>query len=117
MSRPRSGRGASGGAAGARPAAQRGVYVQTPKSDIYVALLGVALGAMIIGCLLLVLVLNRYGFSTKVSLGMGYKMLLQLCDHVWLSTTPEGTVVQVEKKIAPPADAGFMPGLLDRMGA
>lgn len=31
------------------------------------ALLGVALGAMLIGCLLLVMVLNRYGFSTKVS--------------------------------------------------
>jgi len=41
--------------------------VQTPKSDIFVALLGVALGAMILGCLLLVFVLNRYGFSTKVS--------------------------------------------------
>lgn len=67
MSRPRSARGASAGGAGARPAAQRGVYVQTPKSDIYVALLGVSLGAMIIGSLLLVLVLNRYGFSTKVS--------------------------------------------------
>jgi len=66
LSRPRSGRGASGGA-GTRPAAQRGVYVQTPKSDIYVALLGVSLGAMILGCLLLVIVLNRYGFSTKVS--------------------------------------------------
>jgi len=40
---------------------------QTPKSDIYVTLLGIALGAMILGCLLLVLILNRYGFSTKVS--------------------------------------------------
>jgi hypothetical protein len=65
LSRPRSARGAS--TAAARPAAQRGVYVQAPKSDIFVALLGVALGAMILGCLLLVLVLNRYGFSTKVS--------------------------------------------------
>jgi hypothetical protein len=43
------------------------VYVQAPQSDIYVALLGVALGAMILGCLLLVLVLNRYEFKTKVS--------------------------------------------------
>jgi len=32
-----------------------------------VALLGVALGAMILGCLLLVFVLNRYEFKTKVS--------------------------------------------------
>jgi hypothetical protein len=66
LSRPRSAPAARAGA-GARPAAQRGVYVQAPKSDIYVALLGVSLGAMIIGCILLVIVLNRYGFSTKVS--------------------------------------------------
>ena len=65
MSRAKSGRAAS--TAAARPATQRGVYVQAAKSDIYVALLGVALGAMIIGCLLLVLVLNRYEFKTKVS--------------------------------------------------
>jgi len=43
------------------------VYVTAPKSDIYVALLGVALGAMVLGCLLLLLVLNRYGFSTSVA--------------------------------------------------
>jgi len=65
LSRARSGRAAS--TAAARPAAQRGVYVQAPKSDVYVALLGVALGAMILGCLLLVLVLQRYEFKTKVS--------------------------------------------------
>ena len=67
MSRPRSARAASArGRARPRPAA-RGVFVQTPKSDIYVALLGIALGAMVLGCLLLVLILNRYGFKTKVS--------------------------------------------------
>jgi len=43
------------------------VFVQTPQSDIYVTLLGIALGAMILGCLLLVLILKNYGFSTKVS--------------------------------------------------
>lgn len=65
MSRPRSGRGAS---APARPAGgARGVYVQAPKSDVFVVLLGLALGAMVLGCLLLVLVLNRYEFKTKVS--------------------------------------------------
>ena len=70
MSRPRSARGANAPAPGrtARPAGgARGVFVQTPKSDIFVALLGVALGAMALGCLLLLLVLNKYGFSTKVS--------------------------------------------------
>jgi hypothetical protein len=65
LSRPRSGRAASGGG---RPAARPGVFVQAPKSDIYVTLLGVALGAMILGCLLLVLILNRYEFKTSVSL-------------------------------------------------
>ena len=66
MSRPRSAtaRGASGGAARTgRP----GVFVQAPRSDIYVALLGIALGAMSRGCLLLVLVLNRYEFKTKAA--------------------------------------------------
>jgi hypothetical protein len=43
------------------------VFVQTPKSDIYVALLGIALGAMLLGCLLLLLILNRYEFKIKVS--------------------------------------------------
>lgn len=68
MSRPRSApaRGASaaaGRAAGGRP----GVFVQTPRSDIYVALLGIALGAMVIGCILLALVLKRYEFSVKAA--------------------------------------------------
>lgn len=66
MSRPRSGRGASSSAP--RTGGGRGgVFVPTPKSDIFVALLGVALGAMVLGCLLLLLVLNQYGFQTKVS--------------------------------------------------
>lgn len=42
-----------------------GVFVQTPKSDIYVALLGIALGSILLGCLFLVLELNRYGFQLK----------------------------------------------------
>jgi hypothetical protein len=43
------------------------VLVQSPKSDIYVVLLGIALGAILLGCLLMTLVLSRYGFSTKVN--------------------------------------------------
>jgi len=35
-----------------------------------VALLGVALGAMILGCILLVILLGRYEFKTKVSARM-----------------------------------------------
>jgi hypothetical protein len=37
--------------------------VTTPKSDIYVALLGVALGSMILATLLLVFILGRYDFK------------------------------------------------------
>jgi DNA-binding response OmpR family regulator/anti-sigma regulatory factor (Ser/Thr protein kinase) len=41
------------------------------------------------------------GFSTKVSLGMGYTLMLQLVDRLWLSTGTGGTVVQLEKWIHP----------------
>jgi hypothetical protein len=58
---------ARGSGSTARPAPGRQVMVPTAKSDIYVAMLGVALASMILGCLLLVLVLNRYEFQTKVS--------------------------------------------------
>ena len=65
MSRPRS----AAGRAASRPAAARpGILVQKPKSDIYVALLGVALGAILLGSLLLVLKLNQYGFKTTPAL-------------------------------------------------
>lgn len=43
----------------------RGVYVQQPKSDVFVVLLGVALGAMLLGCLFLALKLNQYGFQVN----------------------------------------------------
>jgi hypothetical protein len=43
------------------------VYVQAPKSDVYVAMLSVALGAMLLGCILLVLLLQRYEFKTKAA--------------------------------------------------
>lgn len=44
-----------------------GVLVQTPKSDIYVVMLAIALGGIVLGCLLMTLVLGGYGFSTKAS--------------------------------------------------
>jgi len=47
------------------PAAGRGVYVQAPKSDIFVVMLAISLGAILIGCLLLTLVMNRYDFKIK----------------------------------------------------
>jgi hypothetical protein len=41
--------------------------IQTARPDIYVALLGIALGAIVLGCLFLILVMNRYGFKRTVS--------------------------------------------------
>ncbi len=70
MSRLPSSRSSSGANPTARssPAARRpGVLVQSPKSDIFVALLGVALGAIFISCILMFVILYRYNFSTKVS--------------------------------------------------
>jgi hypothetical protein len=71
LSRQPSTRGSSAAPAGrgAATAARRpgGVLVQAPKSDIFVVLLGVSLGAIVLACLLMLLMLNRYGWSVKVS--------------------------------------------------
>ena len=68
MSRPRSSTRASstparGNRPAGRPAGRPGVYVATPKSDIYVALLGVALGAMVLANLLLIILMGKYEFK------------------------------------------------------
>jgi hypothetical protein len=42
--------------------------VQAPKSDIFVVMLAIALGAIILGCLLMTIQLAGYGFSTTVSM-------------------------------------------------
>ena len=74
MSRLKSGLGAKKDKSAGRSAAAKGkgkaaggrqVMVPKAKSDIYVALLGVSLGAMLLGMLLLTLVLRRYEFQTK----------------------------------------------------
>jgi hypothetical protein len=71
LSRLPSARGSSTAAAsrgtGSAAARRPGVFVQAPKSDIYVALLGMGLGALILACLLMLLMLNRYGWSVKVT--------------------------------------------------
>jgi len=41
-------------------AGRPGVFVQKPRSDIYVALLSISLGAILVGCLLLALQLNAH---------------------------------------------------------
>ena len=67
MSLPRSGRGASRSAGRSAPARGGRALSQAPQSDIFVVLLAVALGAMVLGCLLLILKLNEYGFELKSS--------------------------------------------------
>lgn len=37
------------------------------------------------------------GYSTRVSLGMGYTIMLELADALWLSTDSRGTILQIEK--------------------
>ncbi len=68
MSRLPSSRGSSASTA-TRAAAQRrpGVFVQAPKSDIYVALLGISLAAILLATVLMILLFSQYGFSTKVA--------------------------------------------------
>jgi hypothetical protein len=51
----------------AAAARRPGVLVQSPKSDVYVAMLGIALAAILIGCLLMILLFSKYNFSTKVA--------------------------------------------------
>ena len=54
--------------------------------------------------------LFRHGFSTKVSLGMGYTIMLELADRLWLATSPAGTVLQLEKRVRPELEPeGFLP--------
>jgi len=56
------------------------------------------------------------GFSTKVSLGMGYTMMLKLADRVWLSTDCDGTVIQLQKLIKPhDEEANLLEEVLKRM--
>lgn len=43
------------------------------------------------------------GFSTQMSLGMGYTLMLQLVDRVWLATDATGTTVQLEKCVVEPS--------------
>ncbi|MBI3927896.1 MAG: PAS domain-containing protein [Armatimonadetes bacterium] len=63
--------------------------------------------------------LFRAGFSTKVSLGLGYRLILSLVDTIWLATGPKGTVIQLEK--AAQADNNqeeeLLSALLDRFSA
>lgn len=55
------------------------------------------------------------GFSTKGSLGMGYTLMLKLLNRIWLSTTPHGTIIQMEKRLHPDPEADDLEYLLQVM--
>jgi anti-sigma regulatory factor (Ser/Thr protein kinase) len=61
--------------------------------------------------------LFRAGFSTKVSLGLGYTVILEVMDEVWLATGPSGTIIQMVKRTST-SSAGEvdLEALLDRFG-
>ena len=69
MSRLPSSRGSSSTSSRSTPVVARrpGVVIQSPKSDIYVAMLGIALAAIVISCILMLMIFSRYSFSTKVA--------------------------------------------------
>lgn len=39
------------------------------------------------------------GYSTAASLGMGYKVMIELADRLYLATGPDGTTVAIEKEL------------------
>jgi FixJ family two-component response regulator/anti-sigma regulatory factor (Ser/Thr protein kinase) len=39
------------------------------------------------------------GYSTADSLGMGYKVMIEFADRLYLTTGPEGTIVAIEKSL------------------
>ncbi len=49
----------------------------------------------------------RYGYTTFGSLGMGYKVIVEFADRVYLATGSEGTMVAVEMGIGPPRNTPF----------
>ncbi|MHB9129634.1 MAG: PAS domain S-box protein [Armatimonadota bacterium] len=56
----------------------------------------------------------RPGYTTAMSLGMGYKAMISLTDHVYLATGPEGTVVAIEMALhTPKAPPVTIPAALD----
>lgn len=61
--------------------------------------------------------LFRPGYSSKVSLGLGYTVILEIVDEVWLATGPTGTVLQLVKR-GPHEDESDqeLEALLDRFG-
>ncbi len=54
------------------------------------------------------------GYSTAVSLGMGYTLMLKLVDEVLLATGPGGTTVQLRKRLQSQGPSDYESELLER---
>jgi anti-sigma regulatory factor (Ser/Thr protein kinase) len=48
-----------------------------------------------------------HGYSTAGTLGMGYKLMISLADHVYLATSPQGTTLGVSMHISQEAAKPF----------
>lgn len=55
---------------GSPQAGSRRVAIAKPKNDIYVALLGIALGAVIIACILLAMEMSNYEWTVNPKLSL-----------------------------------------------
>lgn len=56
------------------------------------------------------------GYTTAVSLGVGYKLLVSLGDRVYLATGPEGTTVAVKMGLQPRPEEDAMVTFSERWG-
>lgn len=55
----------------------------------------------------------KRGYTTAVSLGMGYKVMISMADKVYLATGPNGTTVAIRMALHKPAETVEIPMLLD----
>ncbi len=58
----------------------------------------------------------RRGYSTAGTLGMGYKVMIRLCDRVYLATGPDGTTVGLEMRFLPSQEVSLAPDITGIIG-
>ena len=75
------------------------VYAGTTGGSVWVAVSDRGTG---IESLILPKAVLRSGFSTKPSMGLGYSVMLDVADHVFLKTDRGGTVVVLVKSVEEP---------------
>ena len=83
---------------GSQPASSRRIAVPKPKSDVYVALLAISLGALIVACILLALEMNRYQWKVTPKAAVDPRpgpALAQSCDVLEGADTVEAAHILV----------------------